>query len=184
MISFLGSEAFRCDAKPAADKLRIGSGGPSRIRASRRCQAQVGVWEFVRGSTLPLKIRAKQDCRWDLVSLGEVMVRFDPGDRRSCDRAQLRGLRRRRRIQRRAWAEALLRARYVRSSRRSRMIRWASLLQDLLYQGGVDQTYVRWMPHDGVGRVGAQRIEFYGARIRRTRGGGLLRSRTHRGFAI
>ena len=29
-----------------------------------------------------LKIRAKKDCRWDLVSLGEVMLRLDPGDRR------------------------------------------------------------------------------------------------------
>jgi len=27
-------------------------------------------------------IKAKQECRWDLVSLGEVMLRFDPGDRR------------------------------------------------------------------------------------------------------
>ena len=31
---------------------------------------------------MPLKIRLKQECRWDLVALGEVMLRFDPGDRR------------------------------------------------------------------------------------------------------
>src|SRR5437588_380854 len=29
-----------------------------------------------------LTIKPKQDCRWDLVSLGEVMLRFDPGARR------------------------------------------------------------------------------------------------------
>ena len=29
-----------------------------------------------------LTIKPKKDCRWDLVSLGEVMVRLDPGDRR------------------------------------------------------------------------------------------------------
>ena len=29
-----------------------------------------------------LTVRPKKECRWDLVSLGEVMVRFDPGDRR------------------------------------------------------------------------------------------------------
>jgi 2-dehydro-3-deoxygluconokinase len=27
-------------------------------------------------------VKAKQSCRWDLVSLGEVMLRFDPGDHR------------------------------------------------------------------------------------------------------
>ncbi len=29
-----------------------------------------------------LTIKPKKDCRWDLVSLGEVMVRLDPGERR------------------------------------------------------------------------------------------------------
>ena len=29
-----------------------------------------------------LTIKPKKECRWDLISLGEVMVRFDPGDRR------------------------------------------------------------------------------------------------------
>ena len=31
---------------------------------------------------MSLSIRSKKQCRWDLVSLGEVMLRFDPGDRR------------------------------------------------------------------------------------------------------
>ncbi len=29
-----------------------------------------------------LKIRAEGECRWDLLSLGEVMLRFDPGEGR------------------------------------------------------------------------------------------------------
>ena len=29
-----------------------------------------------------MKIKAKENCRWDLVSLGEVMLRLDPGDMR------------------------------------------------------------------------------------------------------
>ncbi len=29
-----------------------------------------------------MKIKAKSECRWDLVSLGEVMLRLDPGDGR------------------------------------------------------------------------------------------------------
>jgi hypothetical protein len=31
---------------------------------------------------MALTIKQKKDCRWDIVSLGEVMLRFDPGDRR------------------------------------------------------------------------------------------------------
>ena len=38
---------------------------------------------------MPLTIKPKKDCRWDIVSLGEVMLRFDPGDRRIWHRAHL-----------------------------------------------------------------------------------------------
>lgn len=31
---------------------------------------------------MPLQIKPKEQCRWDLVSLGEVMLRLDPGERR------------------------------------------------------------------------------------------------------
>lgn len=31
---------------------------------------------------MPLEIKPKDNCRWDLVSLGEVMLRFDPVDHR------------------------------------------------------------------------------------------------------
>jgi hypothetical protein len=31
---------------------------------------------------MSLSIKPKDDCRWDLVSLGEVMLRFDPGEYR------------------------------------------------------------------------------------------------------
>jgi 2-dehydro-3-deoxygluconokinase len=32
--------------------------------------------------TEDLKPKSKSECRWDLVSLGEVMLRLDPGDER------------------------------------------------------------------------------------------------------
>ncbi len=32
--------------------------------------------------TILLNIRSKSECRWDIVSIGEVMLRFDPGDDR------------------------------------------------------------------------------------------------------
>ncbi len=31
---------------------------------------------------MPLTIKPKENCRYDLVALGEIMLRFDPGDRR------------------------------------------------------------------------------------------------------
>ena len=31
---------------------------------------------------MTLAVKDKTDCRWDLVSLGEVMLRFDPGEHR------------------------------------------------------------------------------------------------------
>jgi 2-dehydro-3-deoxygluconokinase len=37
-----------------------------------------------------LKIKDKQHCRWDLVSLGEVMLRLDPGDSRIATTRQFR----------------------------------------------------------------------------------------------
>ncbi len=29
-----------------------------------------------------LNIKSKDECKWDIVSLGEVMLRLDPGDKR------------------------------------------------------------------------------------------------------
>jgi 2-dehydro-3-deoxygluconokinase len=108
---------------------------------------------------LPLKIRDKKDCRWDLVSLGEVMVRFDPGDRRIATARTFevcegggeynvaRGLKRCFGLDTAivtAFADDPV----------------GKLLQDLLYQGGVDQTYVKWLPHDGVGRSARNGLNF------------------------
>jgi 2-dehydro-3-deoxygluconokinase len=108
---------------------------------------------------LPLKIREKKECRWDLMSLGEVMVRFDPGDRRLATARTFevcegggeynvaRGLKRCFGLDTAivtAFADDPV----------------GKLLQDLLYQGGVDQTYVKWLPHDGVGRLARNGLNF------------------------
>lgn len=114
---------------------------------------------LVRGNHLPLKIREKKACRWDLVSLGEVMVRFDPGDRRIATARSFevcegggeynvaRGLKRCFGLDTAivtAFADDPV----------------GRLLQDLLYQGGVDQTYAKWFPHDGVGRSARNGLNF------------------------
>jgi 2-dehydro-3-deoxygluconokinase len=100
---------------------------------------------------MALIIKAKEACRWDLISLGEVMLRFDPGDRRISTARSFevsegggeynvaRGLKRCFGLE-----TAIVTA--IADNPVGR------LLQDLLYQGGVDQSLVRWVPYDGVGR--------------------------------
>lgn len=106
-----------------------------------------------------LAIKPKQQCRWDLVSLGEVMVRLDPGARRIgtarsfevCEGGGeynvARGLKR-------CFG---LDAAIVTAIADDPVGR---LLQDLIYQGGVDQSLVRWVAHDGVGRAARNGLNF------------------------
>src|ERR1700677_1555454 len=108
---------------------------------------------------MPLKIRAKESCRWDLVSLGEVMLRFDPGDRRIWTTRTFevsegggeynvaRGLKRCFGLD-----TAIVTA--IADNPTGR------LLQDLIYQGGVDQSHVRWAKYDGVGRTVRNGLNF------------------------
>jgi 2-dehydro-3-deoxygluconokinase len=106
-----------------------------------------------------LEIKPKQECRWDLVSLGEVMVRFDPSDKRIwttrtfqvCEGGGeynvARGLKRCFGLDTAvvtAFADDPV----------------GRLLQDLIYQGGVDQSLVRWVEHDGVGRAARNGLNF------------------------
>ncbi|HMK31181.1 MAG TPA: sugar kinase [Terriglobales bacterium] len=100
---------------------------------------------------MALTIKPKQGCRWDLVSLGEVMVRLDPGDRRIWTTRHFevcegggeynvaRGLKRCFGLD-----TAIVTAFADNPVGR--------LLEDLIYQGGVDQSLVRWVEFDGVGR--------------------------------
>lgn len=101
---------------------------------------------------MSLTIKPKSDCRWDLVSLGEVMLRFDPGDRRVWTTRNFevsegggeynvaRGLKRCFGLE-----SAIVTAFADNPVGR--------LLEDLIYQGGVDQSLVRWVNYDGVGRT-------------------------------
>ena len=100
---------------------------------------------------MQLTIRPKSECRWDIVSLGEVMVRFDPGDRRiwttrSFDVCEGGGEYNVARGLKRCFG---LDAALVTAIADNPVGR---LLQDLIYQGGVDQSFVRWVEYDGVGR--------------------------------
>jgi 2-dehydro-3-deoxygluconokinase len=106
-----------------------------------------------------LSLRVADSCRWDCVSLGEVMLRLDPGDGRvHTTRAfqvwegggeynVARGLKRCFGLD-----TALVTAFADNPVGR--------LVQDLIYQGGVDQSHVRWVKYDGVGRESRNGLNF------------------------
>jgi 2-dehydro-3-deoxygluconokinase len=114
-----------------------------------------------------MKIRAKENCRWDCVSLGEVMLRLDPGVGRIHTARSFnvwegggeynvaRGLKRCFGLD-----TALVTALADNPVGR--------LVEDLMYQGGVDQRHVRWVKYDGVGREVRNGLNFtergYGVR--------------------
>lgn len=101
----------------------------------------------------------KADCRWDCLSLGEVMLRLDPGHGRIHTARQLavwegggeynvaRGLRRCFGL-RTAIATALADNAIGR------------LVEDCILQGGVDTSLLRWVPFDGVGRTVRNGLNF------------------------
>jgi 2-dehydro-3-deoxygluconokinase len=108
---------------------------------------------------MPITVNSKPDCRWDLVSLGEVMLRFDPGDRRVWTSRNFevsegggeynvaRGLKRCFGLD-----TAIVTALADNPIGR--------LVEDLMYQGGVNQSHVRWVPYDGVGRTVRNGLNF------------------------
>ncbi len=105
------------------------------------------------------KVKDKAGCRFDLVSLGEVMLRFDPGagrihTARRFDVSEGGG--------EYNVARGLKRCFGMETALVSAFVDNASglLLQDLIYQGGVDQAYVRWIPDDGVGRDARNGLNF------------------------
>ena len=108
---------------------------------------------------MAFKIRQKSDCRWDLVSLGEVMLRFDPGDRRVSTARSFEV------------SEGGGEYNVARGLRRCFGLNTAvvtavvdnpvgRLLEDLMLEGGVDQSLVRWVDSDGVGRTVRNGLNF------------------------
>jgi 2-dehydro-3-deoxygluconokinase len=98
-----------------------------------------------------LPIKPAAECRFDAVSLGEVMLRLDPGDGRIHTTRTFQ-----------AW-EGGGEYNVARGLRRCFGLRTAivtaladnpigHLIEDLMLQGGVDVSQVRWVPYDGVGR--------------------------------
>lgn len=106
-----------------------------------------------------LSIKPKQDCMFDQLSIGEVMLRLDPGEQRIRNSRHFT-----------AWegggeynvARGLskcfnLRAAIVTALAGNDIGR---LIEDLIMQGGVDTRFVKWMPYDGIGRNVRNGINF------------------------
>lgn len=105
--------------------------------------------------------------RWDCVSLGEVMLRLDPGEGRIHTTRHFQ-----------VW-EGGGEYNVTRGLRRCFGLRTAvvtaladnpvgRLVEDFILQGGVDTSLIKWVPYDGVGRVVRNGLNFtergYGVR--------------------
>jgi 2-dehydro-3-deoxygluconokinase len=107
----------------------------------------------------PLQVRPAGSARWDLVALGEVMLRLDPGEGRIATTRTFT-----------AWegggeynvARGLARCFGLRTAVVTAFADNAvgRLLEDLVRQGGVDQSLVRWVPFDGIGRTVRNGLNF------------------------
>lgn len=106
-----------------------------------------------------LNVRPQGSCKYDIVSLGEVMLRMDPGDERIHTARSFR-----------VW-EGGGEYNVARGMKRCFGKRAAvvtaipdcpvgRLLEDLIYQGGVDMEYVRWVPYDGIGKTARVGLNF------------------------
>jgi 2-dehydro-3-deoxygluconokinase len=98
-----------------------------------------------------VEIKDSDSVTYDLVSLGEVMLRLDPGDRRihtarSFDVWEGGGEYNVARGLRRCFG---MRTAVVTALAENQVGR---LVEDLILQGGVDSSFIKWMDFDGVGR--------------------------------
>lgn len=108
---------------------------------------------------MALKIKSQSEAKWDVVALGEVMLRLDPGDERIHTTRQFR-----------AWegggeynvARGIKRCFGLRSAIVTSFVdnSVGRLIEDLIYQGGVDQSYVKWVKDDGIGRIARNGLNF------------------------
>jgi 2-dehydro-3-deoxygluconokinase len=104
-------------------------------------------------------LRAREACRYDLVALGEVMLRLDPGDLRIATTRRFT-----------AWegggeynvARGLHRCFGLETAVVTALVDnpVGRLVEDLIRQGGVDRSLIRWIASDGVGREARNGLNF------------------------
>ncbi|MFA7343405.1 MAG: sugar kinase [Terrimicrobiaceae bacterium] len=108
---------------------------------------------------MSLTIRDAKDCHYDLVSLGEIMLRLDPGEGRVRTARQFT-----------AW-EGGGEYNVARGLRKCFGLATAvvtafadnevgHLIEDFIMQGGVDTRFIQWKPYDGIGRTVRNGLNF------------------------
>src|SRR5674476_841282 len=106
-----------------------------------------------------LSIRPASECRFDAVSLGEVMLRLDPGEGRIRTARSFR-----------AWegggeynvARGLRRAFGLRAAIVTALAdnEIGRLIEDFILTGGLDTSFITWVPYDGIGRGARNGLNF------------------------
>jgi len=108
-----------------------------------------------------LDIKPAQSCRWDAISLGEVMLRFDPEFGRVRTTRHFK-------VSEGGGEYNVARALHKVFGLRTAMVtalvdsELGHLVEDLMMTGGVDLSCVKWVPHDGIGlesRIGYNFVE-------------------------
>jgi 2-dehydro-3-deoxygluconokinase len=106
-----------------------------------------------------LKLKPAAECRYDILSMGEVMLRLDPGEGRIRTTRQFqawegggeynvaRGLRR-------CFGK---RAAVVTAFAKNEV---GLLMEDFILQGGVDTSLIKWVDYDGIGRTVRNGLNF------------------------
>lgn len=106
-----------------------------------------------------LQLKEKGSYTFDMLSLGEVMLRLDPGEGRIKNARSFR-----------VWegggeynvARGLRRCFGMKTAVVTAFAENAvgRLLEDLILQGGVDTSLIRWVPYDGIGRTARNGLNF------------------------
>lgn len=99
-----------------------------------------------------INVKPAEECRYDILSLGEVMLRLDPGEGRIRTARQFR-----------AWegggeynvARGLRRCFGQRAAIATAFAKneVGLLMEDFILQGGVDTSLIKWFDYDGIGRT-------------------------------
>src|SRR5712672_2051647 len=106
-----------------------------------------------------LNIKPAASCKFDLVALGEIMLRLDPGEGRVRTAREFK-----------VW-EGGGEYNVARGMRRCFGLKTAvctafadndigRLIEDFILQGGVDTEFIKWVPFDGVGRAVRNGLNF------------------------
>jgi 2-dehydro-3-deoxygluconokinase len=108
---------------------------------------------------MELNLRKREDCAFDMISLGEIMLRLDPGEGRIKTARSFR-----------AW-EGGGEYNVARGLRRCFGLKTAAvtafadneigrLVEDFMLQGGVDTSLIKWVKYDGIGRTVRNGLNF------------------------